>query len=64
MAMVCLCHGVSGRTVDAAIERGACTVDEVGDACRAGTSCGICRETVLDLLVARGLAAPAERIPA
>ncbi len=62
--MVCLCHGVSGSTVERAIDRGATTIDAVGDACRAGTSCGVCRETVLDLLIARGVAAPVERIPA
>lgn len=57
MAMVCLCHGVSDRTVDRAIDRGAVTVDLVGDACRAGTSCGVCRETISAKLVALGYAA-------
>lgn len=64
MAMVCLCHGVSDRTVRRAIDDGAATVDEVGEACLAGTSCGTCRETVLDLLVARGLATPVDAMSA
>lgn len=55
MAMVCLCHGVSDRTVDKAIARGAITVDLVGDACRAGTSCGVCRETIQAKLAVLGL---------
>jgi len=51
--MVCLCRGVSERTVAKAIDRGASTVDEVGMACRAGTGCGICRATIADMLVTR-----------
>ncbi len=64
MAMVCLCHGVSERTVVRAIDAGAASVDEVADVCRAGTSCGTCRETVLDLLVARGVASPVDALSA
>jgi len=67
--MVCLCRGVSERTVLKAIDRGASTVDEVGLDCRAGTGCGICRDTIADLLVARvsvrrHAPAPAFRAPA
>lgn len=51
--MVCLCHGVSERKVERAIDRGACSIDDVGEACRAGTSCGVCRETIHDMLVAK-----------
>ncbi|MGD9997443.1 MAG: bacterioferritin-associated ferredoxin, partial [Ilumatobacteraceae bacterium] len=46
MAMVCLCRGVSERKVERAISHGALTVDEVGAACGAGTSCGTCRHTI------------------
>ena len=48
--MVCLCHGVSERKVERAISHGASTVDEVGFACRAGTTCGTCRETIHDMI--------------
>ncbi|MBI5087431.1 MAG: (2Fe-2S)-binding protein [Actinobacteria bacterium] len=51
--MVCLCRGVSGRKVERAISHGASTVDEVGDVCQAGTSCGTCRETIHEMLLAR-----------
>ena len=51
--MVCLCHGVSERKVERAISHGATTVDEVGFACRAGTTCGTCRETIHDMIVTR-----------
>jgi bacterioferritin-associated ferredoxin len=50
MAMVCLCHGVSERRVRREIERGAGTVEQVGQACRAGTCCGGCRPTIESLL--------------
>jgi bacterioferritin-associated ferredoxin len=53
MAMVCLCHGVSERKVERAIAHGATTVDDVGYACRAGTTCGTCRETIHDMIVTR-----------
>jgi bacterioferritin-associated ferredoxin len=58
MAMVCLCRGVSERKVERAISHGALTVDEVGDACGAGTSCGTCRETIHDMLMARVVVQP------
>jgi bacterioferritin-associated ferredoxin len=51
--MVCLCHGVSERKVERAIAHGAGTVDDVGAACRAGTNCGVCRETIRDMIVTR-----------
>ena len=51
--MVCLCHGVSERKVERAIEHGATTIDEVGYACRAGTSCGVCRETIDQMIDVR-----------
>jgi bacterioferritin-associated ferredoxin len=53
MAMVCLCHGVSERKVERAIAHGATSVDDVGDACRAGTSCGVCRETIDHMIMTR-----------
>ncbi|MCU1359175.1 MAG: Nitrate reductase, large subunit [Ilumatobacteraceae bacterium] len=49
--MVCLCHGVSERKVERAIAHGATSVDDVGAACRAGTSCGICRQTIQEMIV-------------
>jgi len=51
--MVCLCRGVSERTVARAIDRGANTVDEVGMECGAGTGCGVCRATIADMIVTR-----------
>ena len=52
--LVCHCHQVSDRTIRACIRDGAETVSEVGERCRAGTSCGGCRPTVKALLSALG----------
>jgi bacterioferritin-associated ferredoxin len=40
--IVCICRGVSDRTVKRAIEDGAESVAAVGRACGAGTDCGSC----------------------
>ena len=39
---VCHCHGVNDRTIRAAIEDGATTVEELGTMCEAGSGCGGC----------------------
>jgi len=52
--IVCLCHGVRDRDVDAAIGAGAGTVEEVGDACGAGTGCGACVGEIEDKLERAG----------
>lgn len=43
---VCLCRGVSDRTVQEVIERGARTIGEIGARCGAGTDCGSCHEAL------------------
>lgn len=52
--IVCLCHGVRDRDLDAAIATGAATVEEVGRACGAGTGCGACIPDVEDRLARTG----------
>jgi len=49
---VCLCAAVTDAELRTCIRAGACTVDEVGDACGAGTGCGSCRERIDVLLLA------------
>jgi bacterioferritin-associated ferredoxin len=51
--IVCLCRRVSDKIIRAAIRDGASTVEEVGAACRAGTGCGACHETIGELLSER-----------
>jgi bacterioferritin-associated ferredoxin len=59
---VCLCKGVSDRTVKACIREGADTVSEVGRACGAGTDCGSCRGMIRDLLEEHEEEAAAARV--
>ena len=47
---VCHCHAVSDRTIRACVRAGATTVDAVGRACGAGTSCGGCRPLVAEVV--------------
>jgi len=47
---VCLCKAASDKDVKAAITDGARTVDEVGEACGAGTGCGACRPMIHEML--------------
>lgn len=55
--IVCLCRGVSDRTVRALIVAGARTPGEVKKACGAGTDCGKCGAMLTELFEgARGTA--------
>lgn len=54
--LVCLCHPTSDRDLDAVIDDGARTVEEVGARCGAGTGCGACVDEVRDRLNSRGAA--------
>jgi bacterioferritin-associated ferredoxin len=47
---LCQCNAVTELEVLVAIRRGARTVDEVGDACEAGTGCGSCRGAIKTML--------------
>ncbi len=51
--LVCHCHRICDRTIRASIREGARSIDEVGDACRAGTGCGGCRPAIAGLLGAQ-----------
>ncbi len=53
MTLMCLCYGVSERKVAKAIERGATTVEDIGDELMAGRCCGGCTETITEMLVVR-----------
>ncbi len=49
-AVVCLCHDVVARQIEAAVRGGASTVAQVGACTRAGTNCGSCRPLVAKLI--------------
>ncbi|MFZ1489327.1 MAG: (2Fe-2S)-binding protein [Ilumatobacteraceae bacterium] len=48
--ILCQCHRVSERAIRRAIHGGARSVEEIGAACQAGTSCGSCRPSLEELL--------------
>jgi len=48
--LVCICHPTSDRELDAVIDDGARTVQEIGQRCGAGTGCGSCLEDLRDRL--------------
>jgi bacterioferritin-associated ferredoxin len=50
--ILCLCRGVSDRTVEAVIADGAHSVAQIERACGAGGDCGACGD-LLDALVER-----------
>lgn len=55
---VCICHAVTDTVIRSCIARGAGTVEEVGDACDAGTGCGSCHDHIDVFLAAAN--APSE----
>lgn len=48
--LLCQCNAVTEHEVILCIRRGARCVDEVGDACLAGTGCGSCQSIIETLL--------------
>jgi bacterioferritin-associated ferredoxin len=52
--LVCICHPTSERELDAVIDDGARTVQEIGQRCGAGTGCGSCVEELRDRLASKG----------
>jgi bacterioferritin-associated ferredoxin len=52
--IVCMCYPASNRDIDAVIDEGARTVEEIGQRCRAGTGCGMCQDDLRERLQARG----------
>lgn len=51
----CICAAVSEAQVDACIDAGASTVEEIGDRCDAGTGCGACLDQLDDMIEKRTL---------
>ena len=47
---VCICAAVPDTEIRSCIARGARTVEDVGDACGAGTGCGSCLERICAII--------------
>jgi len=48
--IVCQCVGVTAGDVKAAVEGGVSTVEELGEATQAGTVCGVCLDSLSELI--------------
>jgi nitrite reductase (NADH) large subunit len=48
--VVCACHKVTDKGIREAIEAGACSVEALADATRAGTGCGSCKSELVQLV--------------
>jgi bacterioferritin-associated ferredoxin len=59
--LVCLCHPTTDRDVDAAIDDGARTVNDLARRCGAGTGCGGCLEELRDRLASSASCARGQR---
>jgi bacterioferritin-associated ferredoxin len=51
--IVCICRRISDRDVDAMIDNGASTIDDIGRRCGAGTDCGTCVAELRDRIAER-----------
>ncbi|QCI64892.1 nitrate reductase [Phreatobacter stygius] len=56
---ICACFAIGLTAIKAAIAEGACDVDAVGRALKAGTNCGSCRPEIKKLIETRPVTAPA-----
>ena len=52
--LVCVCHPTSDRDLEAVIDDGARTLQEIGQRCGAGTGCGACVDELRDRLASKG----------
>ncbi len=57
--IVCLCKGVSCRTILGEVRRGNCTVKGIARACEAGRDCGSCVSQIREMIRSAGSVAHA-----
>jgi bacterioferritin-associated ferredoxin len=60
----CICNAVTEDQVNSAIDMGADTVEAVGDATCAGTTCGTCHDHLEALIVERCRTCPLVQLQA
>jgi bacterioferritin-associated ferredoxin len=61
---VCICAAVPDTEVQSCVASGARTVEEVGDACGAGTGCGSCHDRIDVFLAAANAPSDLAGLPA
>lgn len=52
---LCVCKAVEEETIQKVIDRGAKTIEEIGEACSAGEGCGSCHYDIEKMLDASKL---------
>lgn len=60
--IVCLCKGVSCRTINDEVRRGNRTVKGIAQACQAGRDCGSCVPQIREMISAAGVVARARGV--
>ena len=48
--LVCHCRAVCDRVIRQCVRAGTTSLEEIGDACGAGTKCGGCHDAILDII--------------
>lgn len=48
--IVCVCKGVSSRTILDEVRRGNASMQGIADSCQAGTGCGCCKQQIRQLV--------------
>ena len=61
---VCICMAVTDTQIRSCISAGASTVEEIGDACEAGTGCGSCHDHIDVFLAAANAPSELASLPA
>lgn len=61
--IVCLCHGVSERTLEKVIDDGATSLKAVERKCGAGGDCGSCHFQIAKMIVEKSEETPAWALP-
>jgi bacterioferritin-associated ferredoxin len=61
--IVCQCKGITEAAVRRAVREGATSVEEVGWACKAGTDCGGCHPTIVQIICAERRAIQPDLLP-
>lgn len=62
--IICACSSVGENAITACIDEGATTVEEIGEATRAGTACGSCKGELKQCLLRHAAAAKKEKVQA
>lgn len=52
--IICICYAVTSEHLISEVAKGARTMEDIEEACGAGTGCGICRDEIRAMLEKEG----------